>query len=141
MNLPTTRKSDLPAPFQAIVMQAPDAMIYTDREGAICAWNLAAEKLFGYTSAEVIGQSLDVIIPERFRRAHAAGFRQAVDSGQLRHAGRIMTTRATHKNGSKLYMDLSFGLIKNAAGSVVGVLAIARDCTERHRAAVAAPES
>ena len=118
--------------FQAIVEQAPDAIIFADREGAIRVWNRGAEAVFGYAAAEVLGNSLDVIIPERLRRAHWEGFRRAIDTGQTKFGGRVLTTRSVHKDGSKLYVDLSFGLIRNEAGATVGALAVGRDCTARH---------
>ena len=118
--------------FQAIVEQAADAIIFADREGAIRVWNRGAETVFGYAAAEVLGNSLDVIIPERLRRAHWEGFRRAIDSGQTKNAGRVLTTRSVHKDGSKLYVDLSFGLIRNEAGAITGALAVGRDCTARH---------
>jgi PAS domain S-box-containing protein len=118
--------------FRAIVEQAPDAIIFADREGAIRVWNRGAEAVFGYAAAEVLGNSLDVIIPERLRSAHWEGFRRAFDTGQTKHGDRVLTTRAVHKDGSKLYVDLSFGLIRNGSGVIVGALAIGRDCTVRH---------
>lgn len=118
--------------FQAIVEQAPDAIIFADRDGAIRVWNHGAEAVFGYAAAEVLGNSLDVIIPERLRRAHWEGFRRAFDTGQTKYGNRVLTTRSVHKNGSKLYVDLSFALIRDAAGIIVGALAIGRDCTARH---------
>jgi len=118
--------------FQAIVEQAPDAIIFADREGAIRVWNRGAEAVFGYTAAEVLGNSLDVIIPERLRRAHWEGFRRAIDTGQTKFGGRVLTTRSVHKDGSKLYVDLSFGLIRDEAGAIAGALAVGRDCTARH---------
>ena len=118
--------------FQAIVEQAPDAIIFADREGAIRVWNRGAEAVFGYAAAEVLGNSLDVIIPERLRRAHWEGFRRAIDTGQTKFGGRVLTTRSVHKDGSKLYVDLSFGLIRNGAGAIAGALAVGRDCTARH---------
>ena len=130
-----------PSLFQLIVEQAPDAMIYADREGVVRIWNLGAEAAFGYTAGEVLGKSMDVIIPERFRRAHWDGFRRALETGQTKYAGRVLTTRAVHKDGSKRYVDLSFGMVKDEAGIVTGVLAIARDCTERHLATGGAPRS
>jgi PAS domain S-box-containing protein len=57
----------------AIVEQAPDAIIFADREGLIRVWNRGAQHLFGYAAAEVIGRTLDVIIPERLRLAHWMG--------------------------------------------------------------------
>ena len=118
--------------FQAIVEQAPDAIIFADRDGAIRVWNRGAEKVFGYSAAEVLGASLDVIIPERLRRAHWEGFRKAVETGQTRHGDRVLTTRSVNKKGDKLYVDLSFGLVKDEAGAVAGALAISRDCTARY---------
>jgi PAS domain S-box-containing protein len=120
--------------FKAVVEQAPDAIIFADREGAIRVWNRAAETVFGYTAAEVLGGSLDVIIPERLRRAHWQGFQNAIESGQTKLGARALTTRSVHKNGSKLYVELSFGLIRNGAGAIVGALAVGRDCTARHLA-------
>lgn len=128
-------------PFEAIVQQAPHAMIYADRDGIIRIWNAAAESAFGYGAAEVAGVSLDVIIPERLRSAHWAGFRKSVERGQSKYGGRVMTTRATHKGGSALYVDLSFALIKDATSIVAGAVAIIRDGTERHRSRSAAPST
>jgi hypothetical protein len=61
--------------------------------------------------------------PERFRHAHWEGFRRATESGHTKDGTRIRTTRSLHKNGSKLYVDLSFGLVTNGAGSVIGAVA------------------
>jgi PAS domain S-box-containing protein len=115
-----------PALFQAIVEQAPDAVIFADREGAIRVWNRAAETVFGYSAAEVLGGSLDLIIPERLRTAHWNGFREAIRTGRTKHAGRALTTRSMHKDGTRLYLDVSFSLVRDSAGAVVGALAIGR---------------
>ena len=82
-----------------------------------------------------MGGNLDVIIPERFRAAHAAGFMKAVDTGETKYRNRVMTTRSVHKDGSRLYVDLTFGLVKDPNGGVIGVLAIGRNVTESHRKA------
>lgn len=115
-----------PELLRSIVEHAPDALIYADREGVIRVWNRAAESIFGYGAAEALGRSLDLVIPERLRGAHWAGYRAALASGRTKHAGRALTTRAVHKNGSKLYLDLSFSLVRDAAGAVVGALALGR---------------
>ncbi len=119
---------------QAIVEQAPDAIIFADRGGSIRVWNRGAETVFGYSAAEVLGKSLDVIIPERLRAAHWEGFRQAIDTGQIKYGNRVLTTRSVHKNGNKLYVDLSFGLVKDDAGVVTGAMAVGRDGTARYLA-------
>ena len=118
--------------FQAIVEQAPDAVIFADRDGAIRVWNRGAESIFGHSAADVLGSSLDVIIPERLRNAHWEGFRKAIDTGLTKYTGRVLTTRSAHKNGNKLYVALSFSLVRDRDGVIVGALAIGRDCTERY---------
>ena len=119
-------------PWRALVEASPDAIIYTDRSGTIRVWNSAAERIFGYGAAEVVGRNLDVIVPERLRAAHWKGFEAAVESGREKYAGRVLTTRSEHRNGARLYVDLAFALIRDPAGAVTGVLATARDCTESY---------
>ena len=114
-----------------IVEQTTDALIYADRDGVIRRWNPAAASLFGFDSAEALGQSLDLIIPERLRAAHWAGYRAAMASGGTRLAGRPSLTRAVRKDGGKLYVEMTFAVVKDDAGGVVGSVAIARDVTER----------
>jgi PAS domain S-box-containing protein len=116
----------------AILAQAPDAIIFADCDGLIRLWNRGAGLLFGFPAVDVIGGSLDIIIPERFRQAHWEGFRRAVASGHTRHGNSVRTTRAAHKSGRKLYVDLSFGLVKDDSGSVIGSVAVGRDCSVRH---------
>ena len=118
--------------FEAIVEQTPDAIIFADCDGLIRVWNRGAEAVFGFSAAEVVGRSLDVIVPERFRAAHWAGFRQAVECGRTQHGGQVRTTRSMHKLGGTLYVDLSFGLVRNEAGSVIGSVAVGRDCSARY---------
>jgi PAS domain S-box-containing protein len=117
-----------------IVEATSDAVIFADREGLIRLWNRGAELIFGHAASEVIGQSLDVIIPERLRRAHWDAYNRALVSGNTRYTDRVLTTRSVHKNGTKLYVDLSFGLVKDEHGDVVGAFATGRDCTARYLA-------
>ena len=110
---------------------APVSIIVADREGRIVAWNRASEALFGFAAGEVMGQSLDVIIPAHLRDAHWKGYDRSLASGETQYAGRVMTTRAVHKDGRKLYVDFSFSMLKDASGQVVGAIAAGRDGTER----------
>lgn len=119
---------------QAIVAQAPEAIIFADRGGAIRLWNGGAETVFGHAADDVVGHSLDVIIPERLRSAHWAGFHKSIETGTAKYVNRVLTTRSMHKNGTKLYVDLSFALVRDEAGTVIGALAVGRDCTDRHLA-------
>lgn len=108
------------------VDQAPDAVIATDIQGLITIWNRAAEEIFGYGRDEVLGRSLDLIIPERFRQAHWEGFQKAVASGRTKHRGRAIKTRAQAKSGEKCYVDFAFSLLRGREGKVIGAVATAR---------------
>jgi PAS domain S-box-containing protein len=129
--MPIVQQVDL---FQGIVEQVADGIIFADRSGAIRLWNAGAQAIFGYAADEVIGQSLNVIIPERLRSAHWAAFDRAVETGQTKYGRQAMTTRSMHKDGSKLYVDLSFALVKDNASEVLGSVAMARDITKRQLA-------
>ena len=126
-----------------ILEQTTDALVYADREGTIVRWNAAAAALFGYAGEEVLGRSLDLIIPEHLRAAHWKGYDAAMASGRTRLAGRPSLTRAVRKNGDKLYVEMTFAVVKDDAGAVVGSVAIARDVTERvqRERAAAAPRA
>ncbi len=117
---------------KAIVDQAPDAIIFVDPDGIIRIWNDGAERIFGHDAADVVGGTLDVIIPERLVRAHNDGFGHAMTTGQMKYVNKVLTTRSMHKDGSKLYVDLSFGMVHDPDGHILGALAIARDTTERY---------
>lgn len=118
--------------FEAIVERIPDAVIFADRDGVVRVWNPGAEAVFGFAASDVLGRSLDVIIPERLRPGHWEGFRRAIDDGKTRYGNQVRTTRSIHKDGRKLYVDLSFGLVVDANGAVVGAVAVGRDCSDRY---------
>ncbi|SDH26593.1 PAS domain S-box-containing protein [Bradyrhizobium sp. Rc2d] len=127
-----------------IVEDVADALIYSDRYGTITRWNRASTALFGFSAGEALGQNLDLIIPEHLRAAHWRGFEAALSSGTMKLAGRPTLTRALHKSGRKLYIEMTFALVRDAAGAVQGSVAMARDVTERverERAAKAAQNS
>ena len=108
-----------------------EAVIHADRQGLIALWNPAAEAMFGFSNAEAIGQSLDIIIPERLREAHWRRFHTAIASGRTRLNGRPTVTRALHKSGATLYVEMSFAMVCATSGEVIGSVAVARDATER----------
>lgn len=112
--------------YATILEQSADAIIYADREGRICLWNHAAERLFGFGAEEAIGQSLDLIIPERLRAPHWAGYDQAMAAGKTKHAGQPTRTKALQRSGETRYVEMSFAVVADASGSVVGSVAIAR---------------
>ena len=126
-----------PIAWERIVADVADALIFIDTQGVIRVWNARCEALFGFSAGEALGQSVDLIIPERLRSAHWHGFEQAMARGATRHGAEVRTTRGAHKDGRKLYVDMSFGVVKDDDGAVLGSVAMARDVTERHLAAVA----
>lgn len=131
---PTGSTRDRAALFHALVEHLADAVIFADRDGVIRVWNAGAEAVFGYGPEEVLDHSLDLLIPERLRTAHWAGFHAAVETGKMKHGRESMTTRSIHKDGRDLYVDLSFALVKDETGHVLGAVAVARDITSRFRA-------
>ena len=120
--------------FRRIVEQTTDAIIFADREGLIRIWNQGAESVFGFPAEDVLGKSLDVIIPEEMRKRHWESYGKAIAAGKTKMGSRVLTTRSLHKDGSRLYVDLSFTVIVDDSGHAEGALAIGRDVTERYLA-------
>ena len=117
---------------ESILEQIADAVIYADDTGTIRRWNYAAAALFGYSAAEALGQNLDLIIPEHLREAHWRGFETAMTNGVMKLQGRPTVTRARHQTGRKLYVEMTFALVKGKAEDAArGAVAVARDVTQR----------
>jgi len=114
-----------------ILEQVADAVIYSDAAGIIVLWNDAAADLFGFNAAQAVGQSLNLIIPEHLQKAHWSAFEAAMKSGVMRLQGRPTLTRAKHQSGRKLYVEMTFALVKQSDGAPQGAVAVARDVTER----------
>ena len=115
----------------ALLRNQSDAIVATDRAGVITFWNPAAQRIFGFTAAEMEEKGLDAIIPEQFRPAHWTGYDRALAAGDTKYRGQALATRATRADGETIYVELSFAILKDAAGTVMGALATARDITER----------
>ena len=116
---------------EILIKQSPDAVIFADPEGIIREWNPAAERIFGHPSGEAVGQNLDLIVPERFREAHWTGYERALAAGETKYSGQALPTRSVRKDGSTVYVELTFAIIHDPQGKVIGALAHARDITER----------
>jgi PAS domain S-box-containing protein len=114
-----------------IVEQAPDAIIVADRDGAIRLWNGGAHAIFGYPAQEAVGQSLDLIIPERFRDRHWNGYRKAMETGVTRYGRELLAVPAIRKDGTRISVEFSIAMLRDPAGQVLAVTAIMRDVTQR----------
>jgi PAS domain S-box-containing protein len=73
---------------QAVLSTQTDAIVAADRDGLIRFWNPGAERIFGFAREEVLGQSLDLIIPERLRERHWSGFTRTIETGESRYEAR-----------------------------------------------------
>lgn len=127
----TTAEEDQ-ALARAILDQAADAVIFSDVEGLIRVWNAAAARIFGFAAEEALGRSLDLIIPEHLRQAHWSGFHRAMQSGATRLGGRPTMTRGLHRSGRRLYVEMSFAVVRAPSGAIAGSVAVARDATARY---------
>ena len=121
-----------PALFETIVRAAADAIVYADAGGVIRFWNAGAERIFGYAEAEALGQSLDLIIPERLRARHWEGFRKVMQTGQSRYgAGDLLAVPAQRKDGTRISVEFTIVPLRDETGRMLGMAAILRDVTQR----------
>ena len=122
----------LPALSETIIRDAADAIVYADADGAIRFWNAAAERIFGYATTEAIGQSLDIIIPEKLRGRHWEGYRRVMQTGQSRYgAGDLLAVPAQRKDGTRISVEFTIVLLLSQTQAVTGTVAVMRDVTKR----------
>lgn len=120
-----------PIDCERLVEAIGDAIVVSDANGAINLWNPAAEHLFGFTKAEALGNSLDLIIPERLRERHWAGYRKTMASGETRYGHDLLRVPAVHKDGRALSIAFTVGLLYGPQREVQGIVAAIRDETTR----------
>src|SRR5947209_13866730 len=117
---------------EALLQTMSDAIIASDREGRITFWNPGAERIFGFSPAEAMGQSLDLIIPERLRDRHWTGYSEVMRTGESRYGhGDVLSVPALRKDGTRLSIEFTIVPLKDEAGAMVGVIATLRDVTAR----------
>jgi PAS domain S-box-containing protein len=117
---------------QRIVEDTPDVIIFADREGVIRLWNAGAQAVFGYQSEEALGQTLDLIVPERLRERHWEGFRRVMATGVTRYGREeLLAVPAIGRDGGRISVEFSIVMLRDAAGEPLGVAAVLRDVTRR----------
>jgi PAS domain S-box-containing protein len=115
-----------------IVESGPEAVVAADSDGVIRIWNAAAERLFGYTQAEAVGASLDLIIPEPQRARHWSGYRTVMQTAQTRYSTDLLAVPALRKDGTRISIEFYVVLLRDASShAVVGIAAQIRDVTAR----------
>jgi PAS domain S-box-containing protein len=125
--------------FRALAQSARDAIISADTEGRIVFWNDAAQVTFGYDESEVIGHSLTLLMPERFRAGHQAGLERYRDTGVPHVIGQTLELAGIRKSQEEFPLELSVAAWNTGSGSFVS--AIIRDITERVEAEKARREA
>ncbi len=117
----------------SLIEQNPDAMIFADTDGKILVWNEAAERVFGFAKDQAIGESLDIIVPEKLRKPHWRGYDEAIKRRETKYVGKSMPTKALHAEGSVIYVELGFSIVLDSEDKVIGVLSSARDITKKFK--------
>jgi PAS domain S-box-containing protein len=116
----------------AVLGTVSDAIVYADREGVIRYWNPGAERLFGFTAAEAMGRSVDLIIPEPQRARHWAGFRKVMDTGESRYGhGDTLAVPGLRNGGARVSLEFTIVPIHAEDGRMEGMISIMRDVTRR----------
>ena len=118
------------ARLAAIVTSSSDAIIGTTLDGTVATWNEAAERLFGYSSEEMVGQPTRRLIPPNRQSEEDATLARVAAGGILES----YETVRQHKSGGLLEVSVTVSPMRNSAGKVIGISKIARDITERKRA-------
>lgn len=111
---------------------AADAIVHADEQGVIRLWNQGAERTFGFTAREAIGESLDLIIPERLRARHWEGYRHVMSTGVSRYGeGDVLAVPALRKDGTQISIEFTIAPSRDEGGRLCGITAILRDVTKR----------
>ena len=125
------KESDKNALCRQIVETAGDAVIFADRDGIIRLWNRAAEGIFGYTEAEAVGQSLDLIVPEPQREPHWKGYGRVMLDGVTKYGTETLSVPAVTKGGERISIEFTINLLRDGEGKVLGPVAVIRNVTAR----------
>jgi len=130
--MPQEQKFGLDVIAGALLQSEGDAIVACDREGIIRLWNPGAARIFGFTQSEALGQSLDIIVPERLRARHWDGYNTMMRTGQSRYAGGdMLSVPSNRKDGTRLSIEFTIVPVKDAQGQIIGLAAIMRDATAR----------
>ncbi len=123
--------SEADAKFRGLLESAPDAMVIVDRDGQVVLINAQAERLFGYPREELIGQSVDLLVPHRFRAVHPAHRTEYAVNPQPRAMGSGLDLLGRRKDGAEFPVEISLSPLRTRDGVLVS--SAIRDITERRR--------
>ena len=117
--------------YRQLVDSVGDAIMACDAAGLITLWNPASERIFGFTQAEALGRSLDIIIPQRQQQRHWDGYHQTMASGKTRYGNDVLRVPAVHKDGHALSIAFTVALLRSPDGKVASIVAVVRDESAR----------
>jgi len=118
---------------QTLVADAPDAIIFADAEGLVRYWNHGAERLFGFSKLDAIGQTLDIIIPASLRKRHWEGYTRTIQTGLTRYGdGDVLSVPALRKDGSRVSIEFTILPFHDRDKRICGIAAILRNVTKRY---------
>ena len=108
-----------------------DAIVVADAHEKIVLWNAAATRIFGFSEEEALGNTLDLIVPERQRQRHNEGYSKSMETGTTRYGTSLLKVPAKHKDGRTLSIAFTVGMLFDEKHQANGVAAVIRDETER----------
>jgi PAS domain S-box-containing protein len=117
--------------LKQLVEALGDAIVIADAGGAIILWNPAAERIFGFTASEALGQSLDIITPQRLQHRHWEGYHKTMATGVTRYGNDVLRVPAVHKDGRSLSIAFTVALLYAEDKKVSSIVAVIRDETNR----------
>jgi PAS domain S-box-containing protein len=126
-----TAQNDQEWLYRRIVEESQIGILYADREGLIRLWNAGAEAMFGYRADEVLGKSMDLIIPERQLQRHLEGWARVMETGVTRYGREVLAVPAMRKDGSRISIEFNILLLRASTGEILGAAATIQDVTER----------
>ena len=129
MTDPVFSEEEAAARLAAIVDSSDDAIVSKTLQGIITSWNKAAERIFGYTAAEAVGQHITLIIPEERWEEETEVLSRLVRGERIDHFETIRQT----KDGRRVEISLTVSPVRNATGRIVGASKVARDISDRRR--------
>ena len=113
--------------YQALVTSVGDGIMASDAKGLIILWNPACTRMFGFTEAEALGKSLDLIIPQRQQKPHWDGYHKTMETGITKYGNDVLRVPAVHKDGHILSIAFTVSMLHTPAGSVSAIVAVIRN--------------
>jgi PAS domain S-box-containing protein len=118
--------------LNAILESSSEAIMASDVEGKIMFWNPGATRIFGFDATEAMGQSLDLIIPEKLRARHWQGYRHVMATGHSRYSeGDLLSVPALTKDKRRISVEFTIAILRDDQGNMIGMASVMRDSTAR----------